>query len=158
RSNVEEDQEIADALPVKPGENVRYFVMKSLSHDNLAQSVREGRWRTRRLAATRMNESFAVCDQVIVVFSVNESRRVSQPHFQGCARMTTPTNRDARAGGADLWDAVFGVGWLRLCELPFRNVGHLKNPLNEDLPVLRSRDGQELVPDIGRRLLMHLYR
>lgn len=49
--------------------------------------------------------------------------------------------------------SCFGLEWRRLYDLPFSETEFLKNPLNEDKPVKISRDGQELLPDIGQELV-----
>lgn len=40
------------------------------------------------------------------------------------------------------WGGGFGVEWLAMYDLPFTQVEHMHNPLNENLPIKISRDGQ----------------
>lgn len=53
------------------------------------------------------------------------------------------------------WEASppFRVEWLSTTEVEFYHIGHLRNKLNEDLPVLVGKDGQEIEEGCGRRLL-----
>lgn len=51
----------------------------------------------------------------------------------------------------------FKIEWLRIVELPFSRIIHLRNPLNEGLPISRSRDCQELPKDIGQILLAYIW-
>ena len=39
---------------------------------------------------------------------------------------------------------IFSVAWLKVADLPFSECSHLKNPLNDNLPVKIGRDGQEV--------------
>jgi len=47
---------------------------------------------------------------------------------------------------------LFDIEWLRLHDLRYEEVQHLRNPLFDDGPVHRSRDGQELANITGRKL------
>ena len=83
-------------------------------------------------------------ERVLLIFSVNESKA-----FQGFARMLSPTGTKEAAswvaredGTNNEWGGGFAVEWLAMHDLPFTQVEHLHNPLNEDLPVKISRDGQ----------------
>ena len=44
------------------------------------------------------------------------------------------------------WESAcaFKVKWLVICETEFLKVGYLRNVLNENLPVLIGKDGQEV--------------
>lgn len=50
----------------------------------------------------------------------------------------------------------FRLRWLSKITVPFSRIGHLKNPLNENLPVLIAKDGQEVEEDCGRALLREM--
>lgn len=146
--NVGGSTQIADA-------NVytRYFVIKSLSRENIELSIEKGIWATQVMNEPILEEAFHNSDRVILIFSVNMSG-----YFQGYAQMMSSVSwkRDnlwsKSGGGNNLWGRTFKVKWLRLCDLPFQKTLHLKNPLNDFKPVKISRDCQELATDIGEAL------
>ncbi|EWM27410.1 Zinc finger, CCCH-type [Nannochloropsis gaditana] len=149
-------------LPWPDQARVRFFVIKSLNYKNLAQSVRRGVWRTHRNNERTLNEAFRTCDKVVLFYSVNESG-----HWQGAAVMTSPIRSQQQPPHLpplqmlqhhqDGWTAEFSLEWLRLVSLPFPHTRPLRNPLNDNLPISRSRDCQELTPEIGRQLLYLIY-
>lgn len=47
----------------------------------------------------------------------------------------------------------FRVQWISRTETPFWRVGHLRNPLNEDMQVFVAKDGQEIPFDIACELV-----
>ncbi|GLB38684.1 putative YT521-B-like domain containing protein [Lyophyllum shimeji] len=51
------------------------------------------------------------------------------------------------------WGESFKVQWICTERLPFTRTRHLRNPWNHDREVKVSRDGTELEPTVGRRLL-----
>jgi hypothetical protein len=53
------------------------------------------------------------------------------------------------------WETTppFRLEWLSTVEIPFFHVGHLKNKLNENEPVLIGKDGQEIDEECGHRLV-----
>jgi YT521-B-like domain len=53
----------------------------------------------------------------------------------------------------DNWGQPFKVQWLCTERLPFHRTRHLRNPWNSDREVKVSRDGIELEPTVGQRLL-----
>lgn len=133
--------------------DVRYFVIKSLNHENIHLSVNNGIWATQAMNENILDEAFHNSNKVILIFSVNMSG-----YFQGYAQMTSPVGlrRDQvwnrGNGGRNPWGRSFEVNWLRLYDLPFQRTLHLKNPWNQYKPVKISRDCQELPPDIGEAL------
>jgi hypothetical protein len=52
----------------------------------------------------------------------------------------------------------FRVEWLSTTDVEFRLIGHLLNPLNNNLPVLVGKDGQEIEEECGRKLLEEMER
>lgn len=225
-------QEISTKLknvpPRKP--HNRYFIIKSLTYDDLLNSVKSRRWSTQIQNEGVLDDAFQVRfmtlvinislsmtnatqagDFVYLIFSVNRSRE-----YFGYARMTsrteldvapvvasTPPNHSSQnlpqlskppiirtptlgfipAGriidelcrGKIFWeidevdhspndinDTVtsqpeglpksFGIDWLSLKRIPFRQTTNLKNQLNENKEVKIARDGTELDSEVGRRL------
>lgn len=127
----------------------RYFVITSNTADNVVKSVRHNLWATQKKNEQKLDEAFRTAPSVLLVFSVNGTGA-----FQGYARMRSSVGR-TRSKGADPFNGfgrLFEVEWLRLHDLPYREVNHLRNPLAEDRQVQFSRDGQELANSIGQRL------
>ncbi|KAL8678134.1 MAG: hypothetical protein Q9186_005505 [Xanthomendoza sp. 1 TL-2023] len=99
-----------------------------------------------------LTEAFNTCRNVILVFSVNNSRA-----FQGYARMLSLPSPSIPAPSwqsALLWDSTdpFRIEWITVKETRFHKVGHLKNECNEGQAVLVGRDGQEIEEGCGRAL------
>ncbi|XP_065858115.1 uncharacterized protein [Euphorbia lathyris] len=133
--------------------NTRYFIIKSLNHDNLQLSVQRGIWATQVMNEPILEEAFQNSGKVILIFSVNMSG-----FFQGYAQMMSSVGwrRDniwsQGCGRSNPWGRSFKIKWLRLNDLPFQKTLHLKNPLNDYKPVKISRDCQELPKDVGEAL------
>ncbi|KAL6986121.1 hypothetical protein U1Q18_019488 [Sarracenia purpurea var. burkii] len=131
----------------------RYFVIKSLSHQNIQLSIEKGIWATQVMNEPILEEAFHNSGKVILIFSVNMSG-----FFQGYAQMMSSVGwrRDnvwsQGSSGKNRWGRSFKVKWLQLNDLPFQKTLHLKNPLNDYKPVKISRDCQELPQDIGAAL------
>lgn len=49
---------------------------------------------------------------------------------------------------------VFKIKWLKFSELSFSRLSHIKNPYNNNEPIKKSRDTQELHPDIGKEICL----
>ncbi|MCO5562154.1 hypothetical protein L7F22_015780 [Adiantum nelumboides] len=136
----------------------QFFIVKSSNRENLELSVARGLWATHRNNEAKLNDAFDSCDNVILIFSVNETG-----HFQGCARMMSKIGVIVGGGG---WKYAHGTAhygrnfrlkWLKLCELSFNKTRHLRNPYKENLPVKISRDCQELEPTVGEQLASLFY-
>lgn len=56
------------------------------------------------------------------------------------------------------WETThpFRLEWLSTTEVEFYRIGHLKNSLNENQPVLVGKDGQEIEDECGRQLLKEM--
>ena len=53
----------------------------------------------------------------------------------------------------DSWGDCFAVEWISTRKLPFNRTRHIRNPWNHDREVKVSRDGTELEPTVGQKLL-----
>ncbi|KAH7340577.1 YT521-B-like domain-containing protein, partial [Rhizoctonia solani] len=51
------------------------------------------------------------------------------------------------------WGKPFKIRWINDNKLPFHRTRHLRNPWNSDREVKVSRDGTEVEPSVGQRLL-----
>lgn len=51
------------------------------------------------------------------------------------------------------WGKPFKIQWIKTERLPFHRTRHLRNPWNSDREVKVSRDGTEVEPNVGQRLL-----
>ncbi|XP_020517333.1 YTH domain-containing protein 1 isoform X2 [Amborella trichopoda] len=131
----------------------RYFVIKSLNHQNIQLSIEKGIWATQVMNEQILEEAFHSSDRVILIFSVNMSG-----FFQGYAQMMSPVGWrrenvwSGSSGGSNPWGRTFKVKWLQLNNLAFQKTLHLKNPLNDYKPVKISRDCQELTQEVGEAL------
>ncbi|KAF9046303.1 YT521-B-like domain-containing protein, partial [Panaeolus papilionaceus] len=114
----------------------RYFILKSLSQDDLDLSVERGVWATQKHNEGILDQAYRTSKDVFLIFSVNKSGE-----FYGYA---------SRQEG---WGDCFSVEWISTNRLPFHRARHLRNPWNHDREVKVSRDGTELEPSVGHRLL-----
>ncbi|KAH0426279.1 yt521-b-like splicing protein [Colletotrichum camelliae] len=209
----------ADAVPQKD----KFFVLKSLTVEDLELSVRTGIWATQSHNEETLNGAFKSVDNVYLVFSANKSGE-----YFGYARMTSSINEDPAAAiefapkaqsandidlpkaipteatdyapkgriiddsarGTIFWEAEredgesgdeeeeqsdvssrkswnqegdgttnkawgkpFKLEWLSTARLPFYRTRGLRNPWNSNREVKIARDGTELEPSVGRRLI-----
>lgn len=154
--------------------HVRYFIIKSFSMRDVQISQAKGIWATQNRNEAKLNEAYENADNVLLIFSVNESR-----HFQGYARMASRIGDKhspvwTQVDGTQTWGGTFRVEWLTVypqhacilvfkvhlnlhChsfDVPFGQTLHIRNPLNSNKPVKISRDGQELATECGLQLCM----
>jgi cleavage and polyadenylation specificity factor subunit 4 len=93
----------------------RFFIIKSANRENLELSTRRGAWATHRNNEQRLNAAFDTVANVILIYSINESR-----HFQGCARMeskvgaTNATGQWKYAHGTAQFGRNFRLRWLKV--------------------------------------------
>ncbi|KAG6229536.1 hypothetical protein E4U26_000185 [Claviceps purpurea] len=196
----------------------RFFVLKSLTTEDLNESLKTGMWATQSHNEKTLNEAFQSAANVYLIFSANKSGE-----YFGYARMmseidnkpATATERAPRtmiasdvglpsgvptqassfaprgriigdsARGTIFWEAErddheagpnderetncngsgttkgesqtlgkpFQLEWLSTTRLPFCHTGNLRNPWNSGREVKIARDGTEIEPSIGRRLV-----
>ena len=62
-------------------------------------------------------------------------------------------NSGAEEGEAKTWGKPFKLEWLGTKKLPFYRTRGLRNPWNSNREVKIARDGTELEPSVGRRLI-----
>jgi hypothetical protein len=187
-----------------------FFILKSLTLQDLEASARDGIWATQAHNESTLNEAFNAADNVYLVFSANRSGE-----YFGYARMSciiadkavpagaapslqspnpsdgprsypAPATETAHRGlitddsarGTIFWEAElsddetasrdddlkqgdggqdlgrpFQVEWVPTARLAFCRTRGLLNPWNANKEVKIARDGTELEPSIGKRLV-----
>lgn len=189
----------------------KFFIMKSLTMQDLEASVRTGTWATQPHNVSALNRAFSEAENVCLIFSANRSGA-----YFGYARMesdilgepvpiiygpmshtpypgdgpkliampateTAPRGRiiDDSARGIIFWETelsdehddsspqkimqdgtgghhlgqLFKVAWVSTSPLPFHRTRGLRNPWNANREVKIARDGTELEPSTGKRLV-----
>jgi hypothetical protein len=198
----------------------RYFVVKSLTVEDLELSKQSGIWATQTHNETNLNQAFETTEHVYLIFSANKSGE-----YFGYARMLSPINDDEElalempprpepltgcpdemdvtttaatstapkgriiddsARGTIFWEVEsseeeddvrseksaeeeveaeaqsfgkpFRIQWLSTERVPFHRTRGLRNPWNANREVKIARDGTEIEPTVGRKLvqLFHL--
>lgn len=193
----------------------KFFIVKSLTLQDLEASVRNGIWATQSHNEKALNAAFQEADNVYLIFSANKSGE-----YFGYARMesaisgepmpigsaptpqspvptdgpqsiatpatdTAPRGRiiDDSARGTIFWEAElsddegsgspekespeggsqdlgrpFKIAWVSTARLPFYRTRGLRNPWNANREVKIARDGTELEPSVGKRLIQMFHR
>ncbi|KAF4446610.1 hypothetical protein F53441_9741 [Fusarium austroafricanum] len=197
----------------------KFFILKSLTVEDLELSVSTGIWATQSHNEEALNNAFKAADSVYLVFSANKSGE-----YYGYARMISQINEDPAAaiefaptaqatsdldlpkaipteateqapkgriiddsargtifweadqgdsetlsdveseasstksnsgeeGATKTWGKPFKLEWLSTSRLPFYRTRGLRNPWNSNREVKIARDGTELEPSVGRRLI-----
>ncbi|KAK5653364.1 hypothetical protein OQA88_9056 [Cercophora sp. LCS_1] len=137
--------------------DTRFFIVKSFNEQNVFDCMRNGIWATQVHNVRTFTQAFDTCRNVILIFSINQSKA-----FQGFARMQSPPSPTIEKPhwlNNITWDVSdpFRVQWLSKVSVDFYRIGHIKNPFNENSPVLVGKDGQEIEEEAGRRLIEEMY-
>ncbi|KAK9366791.1 YT521-B-like domain-containing protein [Lipomyces kononenkoae] len=201
-----------------------FFVVKSLTVEDLELSVQTGVWATQAHNERVLNDAYSSGDNVYLIFSANKSgeyfgyarmagpivpeetsedtTQVGQPVYQTTdlpkttytpATVTAPAGRiiDDSSRGTIFWEVIseqspadpalpstatttsssistsptsdtsvlkswgtpFKVTWISTTRVPFFKTKGLKNAWNANRDVKIARDGTELEPSVGRKLL-----
>ncbi|KAG5288367.1 hypothetical protein I7I50_01610 [Histoplasma capsulatum G186AR] len=196
----------------------RYFIVKSLTIEDLERSRVSGVWATQRHNEAFLNHAYETSETVYLIFSANKSgeyfgygkmaspiptgeqsisdgtpqRISSTPSSEFLIVTATPRTETAPAGsvvddparGTIFWEIdridevglgktggsgqiedegtaddsqsfgrPFNVDWLCWRRLPFHHTRGLRNPWNANKEVKIARDGTEIEPGVGRRLI-----
>eukprot|EP01012_Entosiphon_sulcatum_P030289 TRINITY_DN3728_c0_g1_i1.p1 TRINITY_DN3728_c0_g1~~TRINITY_DN3728_c0_g1_i1.p1 ORF type:complete len:616 (+),score=92.23 TRINITY_DN3728_c0_g1_i1:79-1848(+) len=155
-----------------PPNDVRYFVIRA-PLCNLEKSITNGLWATSQQHQSKLVQAFR-CSKVILVFS-----GIRSGHFQGYGRMlSVPVAMPTQIWEHDAWTPLggsFRVEWLCLLfkqrmeagmplpevefgGIPFSHLDHVKNYWKEEQRLGRSRDCDELPPEVGVQLCQLLER
>lgn len=70
----------------------------------------------------------------------------------------SPPKEASEGGGNQSWGRQFSIEWLSTARLPFYRTRGLRNPWNANREVKIARDGTELEPSVGRRLVQMFHR
>lgn len=191
----------------------RYYIVKSLTVEDLQTSTESGTWATQSHNKTLLNQAYDSANIVYLIFSANKSgeyfgygrmsssitddrdlSRKMPPQTQHSLAKAevdmTPTLvtaaapagiivRDLRRGTV-FWESrypgdhdghlniayeqpawsgdfslgpPFGVEWVSTSRVRFSRTRGLRNPWNSNREVRIARDGTELEPSVGRRLI-----
>lgn len=151
------EQGTIPGLPPPVHGKCRYFVIRSMNVRNVQISAAKGIWATTGGTSQKLRQGLRDVDHVVLVFAATESRS-----FHGYAKMMSEPDDTLFPG---IWgdlstrlSANFKVHWIKQCTTNAAHADHIKNPQNEDLPVRRSKDGQELPPSVGERLCRFLWQ
>lgn len=153
----ETEQGTIPGLPPPIHGKCRYYIVRSMNVRNIQISAAKGVWATSPGNTMRLRQAFRDVDHVIVIFSTTESRS-----FSGYGKMLCePDDRLLPGVWGDMtcrFGSNFRVHWIKQCNAPLGQADHIKNPQNDDLPVRRCRDGQELPSSVGERLCRFLWQ
>lgn len=201
----------------------KFFIVKSLTLQDLELSVRNGIWATQSHNEDVLNKAFDAAENVYLIFSANKSGEYfgyarmasaidgngidlvhSVPEAQASEATDTPKSIptvatewapkgriiDDSARGTIFWEAdlsedeedeitldgsvqpaemdgpntpqswgkPFRIEWLSTNRLPFYRTRGLRNPWNANREVKIARDGTELEPSVGKRLIQMFHR
>ncbi|RAL06279.1 putative YT521-B-like splicing factor [Aspergillus ibericus CBS 121593] len=218
QSNTELERTAADGRLSRTRVPNRYFIVKSLTVDDLELSRQSNIWATQTHNEEQLNDAYENADDVYLIFSANKSGE-----YYGYARMMSPiqddesltlempprldnipepeapdvtptpatsTAPDGRiindtARGTIFWEAEssedesgmskekainegveepteigaqligkpFRIRWLSTTRVPFHRTRGLRNPWNSNREVKIARDGTEIEPEVGSKLL-----
>ncbi|PWY64476.1 hypothetical protein BO70DRAFT_375160 [Aspergillus heteromorphus CBS 117.55] len=197
----------------------KYFIVKSLTVDDLELSRQSNIWATQTHNEEQLNQAYETADDVFLIFSANKSGE-----YYGYARMMSPIQDDESlslkmplrldnnmrepesldvtptpatstapngriindsARGAVFWEAEsseeeggaskeritnekvreptdmggqligkpFRIRWLSTTRVSFHRTRGLRNPWNANREVKIARDGTEIEPEVGRKLV-----
>lgn len=143
-------------------------MVKSWNGEHVLQSQKDGLWVTQQQSEALYADAFKTCRHVIFFFSINNSKA-----FQGYVSPRQPLHIDIMANSQQAkmdcvpghakpptWSSTiksptsraFRLKWITIRDTPFEETAELTNSLNEDMPVLVGRDGQEIDGECGRKL------
>jgi len=212
----EADNSVAHASAPATKVPEKFFIVKSLTLQDLEASVRNGIWATQSHNESTLNEAFNAAENVYLIFSANKSgeyfgyaRMCSEIAGEAVSTASTPSPQpptsndgpksistpatetaprgriiDDSARGTIFWEAEvneeeesaspdkgsdegadgqdlgrpFKIEWISTVRLPFYRTRGLRNPWNANREVKIARDGTELEPSIGKRLVQMFHR
>ncbi|KAG8691891.1 hypothetical protein FRC11_006472 [Ceratobasidium sp. 423] len=92
-------------------------------------------------------------DTAFATDELEHARGLSEgPSVRPIREMLAPLSPDGE-DKPEGWGKPFKIQWIKTEKLPFHRTRHLRNPWNSDREVKVSRDGTEVEPSVGQRLL-----
>ncbi|SBT34584.1 YTH domain-containing protein, putative [Plasmodium ovale wallikeri] len=131
----------------------KFFLIKSSSEKNITISLDFNIWATTPKNENKFVTAFLENDYVVLIFSVNGSSK-----FCGYAIMQSKPGESKNNNVYFYYDDKifrgrnFDIQWIRVVDVLFQEVSHLKNSLNENKPIKVGRDGQEIEQMTGIKL------
>jgi len=133
--------------------NAKFFIVRSIYKENLEISKKLGLWATTPFNENKLREAYRNSFVILLFTHSNNSL------FYGCAiiesfkvkeKISEKFNNDTWKNdrGIKLGN-LFKIIWLSDCEIPIYKLRAMNNPLNKNIPVLRSKDCQEVPYSIG---------
>ncbi|KAF3431038.1 hypothetical protein FNV43_RR25768 [Rhamnella rubrinervis] len=131
--------------------DVKFFVIKSYSEDNVHMSIKYGVWASTPSGNKKLDAAYHEAKAkhwdcpIFLLFSVNASGQ-----FCGVAEMVGPVDFDKSVDywQQDKWTGQFPVKWHVIKDVPNSQFRHILVKDNENRPVTNSRDTQENESDL----------
>ncbi|KMZ80788.1 hypothetical protein PVIIG_06496 [Plasmodium vivax India VII] len=129
--------------PTDTSARTKFFLIKSSSDKNISISLNFNIWATTPKNEHKFVSAFTENDYVVLIFSVNGSSK-----FCGYAVMQSMPGESQNSNVYFYYDDKifrgrnFDIQWIRVVDVSFQEVSHLKNSLNENKPIKVGRDGQ----------------
>ncbi|CAD2086137.1 YTH domain-containing protein, putative [Plasmodium vinckei lentum] len=145
--------QIQSARSIYKSPKTKFFLIKSSSDKNISISLNFSIWATTPKNENKFLSAFIENDYVILVFSVNESSK-----FCGYAIMRSKPGESKNNNVYFYYDDKifrgknFDIQWIRIVDVFFHEVTHLKNSLNDNKLIKVGRDGQEIEQMAGMKL------
>ncbi|KAJ6258022.1 hypothetical protein Dda_6934 [Drechslerella dactyloides] len=181
-SETESQAKLQDSVYLSRQGKERYFIFKSLTLEDLNISVSTGIWATQTHNEPAFGEAYSSAENVFLIFSANKSGE-----YYGYAHMASAISDEGRIIGdssrgtifwevmedSDLeddsppvegitinksWGRPFRVEWVSTFKVPFYRTRGLRNPYNLSREVKIARDGTEIEPSVGMKLLQMFHR
>ena len=139
--------------------DAKYYIIKSSNQENIDLSRKYSEWATTKSNEIKLNDAFRNSKNVFLIFSVNKSAQ-----YQGFARMCSEiTNKFGhywKNTGRDFLSNLetiklggcFKIEWITYANLNFNRLSAFTNPLNNNEPIKKSRDTQELPAKQGKEI------
>ncbi len=130
----------------------RFFVIKSYSAEHVLNSIKHGVWTSTDAGNKRLDDAYRESHEkgpIYLFFSVNQSG-----HFCGMAQMVSLfDNTKSNLWTKDVWNGQFRVKWIFVKNIPVYLLRHIRLENNENKPVSKSRDTQEVLLPQGTAML-----
>ncbi|GLT95262.1 hypothetical protein SLE2022_129540 [Rubroshorea leprosula] len=136
--------------------DVKFFVIKSYSEDDVHKSIKYGVWASTSNGNKKLDAAYHEAKEkpdgcpVFLLFSVNTNGQ-----FVGLAEMVGPVDFDKTLEywQQDKWLGCFPVKWHIIKDVPNSLLRHITLENNENKPVTNSRDTQEVNLEQGIQIL-----